>query len=177
MTVQSSTKPSSPEMETLDAAAVNSDSGITLPMLIAAFAVSVFVMILSLSGYHVFMVQKAPAFAKLNLADIVEIKQSQFTLAMLGKDNAKKADGREDALRQVQATGAEIESALNALSAECQCTLLVTGAVLSSSMPDYTERLKEKLGIKGMDKEVLRKLVSSALLSGDTKNLPAGEPQ
>jgi hypothetical protein len=59
--------------------------------------------------------------------------------------------------------GKEIESAVAGLSDDCGCTLLVTGAVVSSDLPDYTQILKERMGLGSINLESLRQQASAVL--------------
>jgi hypothetical protein len=51
----------------------------------------------------------------------------------------------------VSHVGPEIERALALVQKECHCTLLVKSAVLAGDAQDFTQVIKEQLGMKGMD--------------------------
>jgi len=144
-------------------------AGITPWTLVTNLVISLAVVLLSLSIYHLFLSPKPVRFGKVNLGEVLEIKQIQFSLSLLNADVANKASVREDAINQVAKTGADVEKALNALSERCQCTLLVTGAVLSSQLPDYTNELKSMLGIGDYNLEALRKRAADAIAQPDNQ--------
>ena len=140
-------------------------TGITVWTLMTNFVIALFVGVLLIAAYHAWLAPKQPRFGKINLSEVLEIKQLQFSLGLLNADLANKAGAREDAINQVARVGQDVEKALNDVSASCNCTLLVTGAVLSSQLQDYTPDLKALLGIKEYNLEAMRKRAQDAILT------------
>lgn len=138
-------------------------TGITVWTLMTNFVVALFVGVLLVAAYHTWLAPKPPRFGKINLSEVLEIKQLQFSLGLLNADLANKSAAREDAINQVAKVGQDVEKGLNDLSAACNCTLLVTGAVLSSQLHDYTPDLKAMLGIKDYNLEAMRKRAQDAI--------------
>ena len=76
---------------------------------------------------------------------VVKIKEQQFT-ELLSRSNTTDAD-RQAAYSLVNSIGPDIERALDIVQKKCGCTLVVKNAVLAGSANDYTDVLKEQLGM------------------------------
>lgn len=138
-------------------------TGVTVSSLLVSVGAALFVCLIGLASYHTWFAYKPTAFGKVNLAEIVEIRQLQFSMGVAATDLANKAAAREDAVAKIALIGKEIESAVAGLSDDCGCTLLVTGAVVSSDLPDYTQILKERMGLGSINLESLRQQASAVL--------------
>jgi len=138
-------------------------TGVTVSSLMVSVVAAVFVCLVGLASYHTWFAYKPASFAKVNLAEIIEIRQLQFSMGVAATDLANKAAAREEAVAKIALIGKEIESAVADLSDYCGCTLLVTGAVVSSDLPDYTPLLKERMGLGSINLESLRQQASAAL--------------
>jgi hypothetical protein len=149
----------------IPAAEVDRDesTGVTVSSLLVSFGAAIFVCLVGLASYHTWFAYKPVSFAKVNLAEIIEIRQLQFSMSVAATDLANKAAAREEAVEKIALIGTEIESAVAGLSDSCGCTLLVTGAVVSSDLPDYTPLLKERMGLGSINLESLRQQASTAL--------------
>jgi hypothetical protein len=82
-------------------------------------------------------------FGVVDLNSIVNAKEKAFTIE-LSKPGITDAD-RGKAYEQIKALGASLEAGVASVREQCQCILLVRGAVLASdpnSLPDYTAQLK-----------------------------------
>jgi len=138
-------------------------TGVTVSSLLVSVGAAAFVCLVGLASYHTWFAYKPVSFAKINLAEIVEIRQLQFSMSVAATDLANKAAAREEAVAKIALMGKEIESAVAGLSDDCSCTLLVTGAVVSSDLPDHTQLLKERMGLGSINLESLRQQASAAL--------------
>lgn len=167
MTAQTAEPSITKEVENVPITASETDrdesTGVTVSSLLVSFAAAIFVCLVGLASYHTWFAYKPASFAKLNLAEIIEIRQLQFSMGVAATDLASKAAAREEAVAKIAQIGKEIESAVAGLSDYCGCTLLVTGAVVSSDLPDYTPLLKERMGLGSINLESLRQQASAAL--------------
>lgn len=98
--------------------------------------------VLILAAAAFFMLHKqmkeAPAFAVLNLNKVVQVKET-----ILASKGLKPEELAVEAKIFARRMKTEIEN----LQKECNCTLLVSSAVISpTKLPDYTEPLLQKLG-------------------------------
>lgn len=98
--------------------------------------------------YHHYFA-KSSAVATVDISAIVKVREQQFT-ALVSRANATDAD-RQAAYAMVSNIGPEIEQAIARIQKECACTLLVKSAVLAGNTQDYTNVIKEQLGMKGAD--------------------------
>mgnify|MGYP000129063445 CR=1 FL=1 len=133
------TKPSSSNMKTertWSEPAVKSPSllskvlGVAV-MALAALSASAFVMLQK-------QIEEAPAFAVLNLNKVVQVNET-----ILASKGLKPEELAVEAKIFARRMKTEIEN----LQKECNCTLLVSSAVISpTKLPDYTGPLLQKLG-------------------------------
>ena len=113
-----------------------------LPLAIAVLALAVSLV----AATKLWTAPSAQRFGTVDLASVIEAKQSQFA-SMIAKPGATDAD-RAVAMELVKAMAPKLEQTLIATQAECQCILLVKGAVVSAKgldVPDYTASLKMRL--------------------------------
>lgn len=133
------TNPSSSNMKTertWSQPAVKSPSLLSKVLAVAVMALA------ALSASAFFMLQKqmkeAPAFAVMNLNTVVQVNET-----ILASKGLKPEELAVEAKIFARRMKAEIEN----LQKECNCTLLVSSAVISpTKLPDYTEPLLQKLG-------------------------------
>ncbi len=138
-------------------------TGVTVTSLIVSVVSALLVTFSALAAYHTWFAFKPTTFGKIQLAEIVEIRQLQFSMSVVAAELEQKASAREEAVAKIAQVSKEIEAAVDGLAADCGCTLLVTGAVISSDIPDYTQALKERMGMGGVNLEALRKQAAMAL--------------
>jgi Type-F conjugative transfer system protein (TrbI_Ftype) len=115
-----------------------------------SLVVSLLVAACALAAYHGLARRE---LATVDLAEIVRIKQMQFT-EFLSRPEASDAD-RAAALDLVARLGPSIDAAVERLQQECGCAILVKGAVVGGVTRDLTERLKEKLDLAGLSSRQL----------------------
>lgn len=113
----------------------------SLSLLSKVLAVPV-VVLASLTAAAFFMLYKqtleTPAFAVLNLNKVVQVNET-----ILASKGLKPEELAVEAKIFARRMKTEIEN----LQKECNCTLLVSSAVISpTKLPDYTEPLLQKLG-------------------------------
>jgi hypothetical protein len=87
-------------------------------------------------------------FAMIDLASVVAIKEREFSDLLMKKDASDQ--DRVRAYELVQKMGTDLEKALKQIKQQCDCTLLVSSAIVSANvdqLPDYTSDLKTALGI------------------------------
>lgn len=107
---------------------------------------------------------RAPVFAVLDVAGVIEAKQLQVTSAMM--DPGLKPADRDQALQEAQAFGPRLEAAIDALQHRCGCTLLTRNAFVSKPDLDYTDELLATLGMQGIDIRALRERISAGVQQG-----------
>lgn len=133
------TKPSSSNMKT--ERTWSQPAVQTPPLLLKILAVAVLVLA-ALAAAAFFILQKqieeAPAFAVLNLNKVVQVNET-----ILASKGLKPEELAVEAKIFARRMKTEIEN----LQKECNCTLLVSSAVISpTKLPDYTEPLLQMLG-------------------------------
>ncbi len=87
-------------------------------------------------------------FAIIDLASVVAIKEREFSDLLMKKDASDQ--DRVKAYELVQKMGTDLEKALKQIKQQCDCSLLVSSAIVSANgdqLPDYTNDLKSALGI------------------------------
>jgi hypothetical protein len=123
-----------------------------------------------LAGYHFLVVRSAGAaankFATVDIGELVRIKQLQTTLAMLQPGVTDKERGA--VYDQITAFGQQLDGTVKKIQADCNCVLLVRGAVVGG-LPDYTENAKALVGLQGLDPEKLSQQIVAL-------NAPGGQP-
>jgi hypothetical protein len=93
-------------------------------------------------GYH--LTRPAPLrFATLNVAQLFSERQEELMrLASQGTGEA----GTQKAVDLARTFGRQLEAEALALPKECQCVVLVRGAVVAGSeLPDYTDAVRARL--------------------------------
>lgn len=121
--------------------------GLSKSNLLGLWVLMVITTLCLLAIYHLNF-KSASAIGTVDIAAIVKIKEQQFT-ELLSRSNTTDTD-RQAAYSLVNSIGPDIERALEVVQKKCGCTLVVKNAVLAGSASDYTDMLKEQLGmIKG----------------------------
>ena len=85
-------------------------------------------------------------FAVVDLAAVVRANQ-QHTVALLADKGADPA-ARTSALARTRDFGQQLDREVRALSAECDCVLLMREAVVAGELEDLTPALMARLGRK-----------------------------
>lgn len=123
-----------------------------------------------LASYHFLVIRSAGAaankFATVDIGELVRIKQLQTTLAMLQPGVTDKERGA--VYDQITAFGQQLDGSVKKIQADCNCVLLVRGAVVGG-LPDFTDEAKTLVGLQGLDPEKLSKQIVSL-------NSPGGQP-
>lgn len=123
-----------------------------------------------LASYHFLVIRSAGAtankFATVDIGELVRIKQLQTTLAMLQPGVTDKERG--EVYDQITAFGQQLDGTVKKIQADCNCVLLVRGAVVGG-LSDYTEDAKTLVGLQGLDPEKLSKQIVAL-------NAPGGQP-
>lgn len=115
---------------------------VRLPSLLPKILAVAVLVLAALAAAAFFMLQRqikeAPAFAVLNLNKVVQVNET-----ILASKGLKPEELAVEAKIFARRMKTEIEN----LQKECNCTLLVSSAVISpTKLPDYTEPLLQKLG-------------------------------
>jgi hypothetical protein len=155
-------------------AVLRSASGLAAPVLISLI-VSVAVSAMALGVYDK---TRKGDFAVIDLAGIVELEQLRLTASVLKQGTTD--DDRLKAFQRVQQFGNVLEKAIEEIKADCKCVLLARNAFIGGGGTDYTESLKQKVGLGGVDIEAVRKMteaaVNRAVPSPDSMKSTAGQP-
>lgn len=118
--------------------------GLSKSNLLGLWVLMVITTLCLLAVYHLNF--KSPSvLGTVDIAAVVKIKEQQFT-ELLSRSNTTDAD-RQAAYSLVNSIGPDIERALDIVQKKCGCTLVVKNAVLAGSANDYTDVLKEQLGM------------------------------
>lgn len=100
-----------------------------------------------LAVYHFAFAPKEAAFAVVDLAAAVKVREAEFAQLLSGPNVGDRE--RQQAFHLVQNIGPEIEKAIQRLQKECECVIVVKSAVVAGPATDLTPRLLAHLGIKG----------------------------
>jgi hypothetical protein len=112
---------------------------------------------------------RKPEFAVIDLAGIVELEQLRLTASVMKPGTSD--DEKLKAFQRVQAFGGVLEKAIEELKADCQCVLMARNAFIGVGGVDYTETLKRKVGLAGVDIESIKKLTEMAV----SRAIPSAE--
>lgn len=119
----------------------------SMPSLVSLWGLMIVTTLVMLTAYH-YKFKQSSMIGTVDIAAVVKIKEQQFT-DLLSRSNTTDAD-RQAAYSLVSNIGSDIERALDIVQKKCGCTLVVKNAVLAGSADDYTDMLKEQLGmVKG----------------------------
>jgi hypothetical protein len=150
-----------------------------MPMLINC------VVVILLSGlmvvaYHYFYVKKLEDIiplrtAILDIEEVLAVKQLQASIQLMrfgnNEQNATKL------YNDITAFGKQLEEQVKQIQDECDCVLVVKAAVVASNKIDnFTEILKERLGLGGLTKEGLTKEFGSLSAPQQQPSAPANIP-
>jgi len=126
--------------------------------IMASLIVSVCVSAMALAVYD--KTRKAD-FAVIDLAGIVELEQLRLTASVIkiGTTDEEKLK----AFQRVQSFGGVLEKGIDEIKAECQCVLMARNAFIGGGGKDYTDSLKAKVGLSGVDLESVRKMTEMAM--------------
>lgn len=118
--------------------------GLSKSNLLGLWVLMVITTLCLLAVYHLNF-KPSSVLGTVDIAAVVKIKEQQFT-ELLSRSNTTDAD-RQAAYSLVNSIGPDIERALDIVQKKCGCTLVVKNAVLAGSANDYTDVLKEQLGM------------------------------
>lgn len=87
---------------------------------------------------------RAPKMATVEIKGLIDEQEKRFT-ALLQKPGVTDAERRK-AVEDVQAFGKMLDEGVKAVSASCDCVILIRAAVLTSTLPDYTAQVRQYIG-------------------------------
>jgi len=138
--------------------ALLSSAGNLAAPIMASLIVSVCVSAMALAVYDK---TRKGDFAVIDLAGIVELEQLRLTASVIKIGTTDEE--RLKAFQRVQSFGGVLEKAIDEIKADCKCVLLARNAFIGGGGKDYTDSLKAKVGLSGVDLESVRKLTEMAM--------------
>lgn len=125
------------------------------------FFMSVLTSMAVISGYHYLFTQQTPTIAVVDVNELVELKQLAVSAqAITAKKTEKTA---QDIYEQITSFTNKLEQEIANIQEDCGCVLIVRPAVIKSKTTvDYTDALKQHLGIDGLNRDELIKQITSA---------------
>lgn len=134
--------------------------GLTDYVLVGLVALSVSVCVFA-AGWFFIVSSAQSKVGVLDLPAIVELEEMSLTLSMM---NASVTDDdREKAFNRVKGFGPRLEVAIEQARQECGCILLTRNAMVGQSEFDQTQRVKELLGLGGLNAAELRERISRGI--------------
>jgi len=90
---------------------------------------------------------RTPRLAVIDVAELYRLKEAQVTARLTKPDSS--TEERADTLRQVGSFATELNRLVQALPRQCDCLVLVRGAVVGSpgDVLDLTSDLRRQLGL------------------------------
>lgn len=124
-----------------------------------AIGISVLVAITLISVWAKY-IKKDIQFGSVDIGAVINLKQLQVSSIAFrpGASNDEVAA----TYKMIETFGQELEVGLTKVRDVCQCVLLVRNAVVTGGMPDYTDLLKQAVGVEKVDPEMISKMVKSA---------------
>lgn len=119
---------------------------------IATFC-AVVVVILALIVYTRFF-ETHVTFATVDLQHIMEARQLQFISKVTGPNVTDRERG--EAYDLASRFGHDLNEALKTAQKECGCIILTQSAVVLGNQPDMTSRIKELMGLQGVNVDALK---------------------
>lgn len=117
-------------------------------------AIALVVVSAALLLYHQFVV--IPSKQRVAVVDITEVLElKELQVAVAATSSGATDEDRNLAFGEITKFAGEMERVVAELQNECQCTLLVRAAVLKTKADDLTPLLKERLGMRGVEKKAL----------------------
>lgn len=110
------------------------------------------------AGWFLFAKPAAVKVGVIDLPGIVEIEELSLTASMMGSQ-VTDAD-RANAFERVKSFGPKLEAAVDQAKKECGCILLTRNAMVGQSNFDQTARVKEILGMGGINAAELREKIT-----------------
>lgn len=127
--------------------------------------IAVVVCVLALATYHYLIAKEdRQRLAMVDINEVLELKQLQMTVGALQPGVTDK--DRERMFEEIQAFAKKLEEGVKQLQGECGCTLLVRAAVVNPQGLDLTDRLKEVVGVAGLDAAALARQVKESPFGG-----------
>ena len=148
--------------------------GLAAPIMVS-LVVSVAVVAM---GIGVYDKTRKGEFGVIDLAGIVELEQLRLTASVIKPGTTD--DERLKAFQRVQSFGGVLEKGIEEIKADCKCVLLARNAFIGGGGTDYTDELKQKVGLAGVDIASVRKMTEMAMTravpSPDSMRSAAGQP-
>jgi hypothetical protein len=120
------------------------------------------VAVLAIGAYHLlYTMPNQPRLATVDVGAVLRTKLYAETL----KGLTNKTDaGRGEQYDAIVFFAQHLEQAVQDLQADCDCTLIVSSAVVRASrtVEDYTPVLKERLGMRNLDETRLAQQIAAA---------------
>lgn len=154
--------PTAPANPPEPAPAVLADEGDSwvLPQVVLPALVSLLVCTIGIFGYHHFLGKKGN-IATVDLQSVFDAKQLEFSELALKKSATD--DDRARALDMASAFPEQMLKAVEKISKDCNCTLVVRSAVVGSGKPDYTRQLLAEFGLDDAKMEGVKKRLQRQL--------------
>lgn len=96
-----------------------------------------------------------------NIEEIMEAKQLQLASMVTGSSVTDKERG--DAYDRAKVFGSELHDALKVVQKECDCVILTSAAVIMGDPIDMTGRVKELVGMAGLDVNVMKRKLEESM--------------
>lgn len=135
---------------------------IVLPALVSAML---------LTAYH-FLVNQKASIAVVDVSEVMAIQQAQFVKLLSSGTVTDKQ--REESFTMVAGFGDRLKAAIDSVQKDCHCTLIVKNAVIGE-VSDYTESLKAKMGMAGLNADDGAKTAATQGSNGVTNTTSAQE--
>lgn len=135
-------------------AADQGDDAWVIPQVVLPALVSILVCTIGMFGYHYFL-GKPNTLATVDLQSVFDAKQLEFSELALRKSATD--EDRAQALEMASGFPAEMVKALEKISKDCNCTLVVRSAVVGSTKRDYTKELLAEFNLDEAKIESVKK--------------------
>lgn len=122
-------------------------------LLAAALLLSVLVALSALTLYDHYVLRPRQQVATVALRDLLELKQLQVTIALTRPGVTDRE--REAGYDEIAGFAKRLETALDELSMQCACTILVRDAVVKTHGADLTSELARRLGVADLKRDEL----------------------
>lgn len=123
-----------------------------------------------LTAYHLWVNQRA-SIAVVDVSEVMAIQQSQFVKLL--SSGAVTDKQREESFTMVAGFGDRLKAAIDSVQKDCRCTLVVKNAVIGE-VSDYTESLKAKMGMAGLQTDDAAKNAAAQNM-GSMANSPGAQ--
>jgi len=149
------TGPEDPEQKKVETPAAERAADSVGVLMVAGISTicALIVVTLAIVGYMKF-VDVGTRVGVVDIENVMETKQAQLALLVFGKSATEKeiSEAYDDAHR----FGDRIHEALKTAENECKCVLLTSAAIVQGNPVDMTGRVKELVGLLGVDLEAVK---------------------